>query len=108
MNEQLEMDFSERDLREFDPEYDGVWLKVAGGMTPESVLEQIDPEVARIFAQHCDDNGKLDYENYVLAVNKIFGFTFEEGMSRMVSSDLAKMEIDFLDRRAGDSMSPES
>lgn len=108
MKEQLEMDFSERDLREFDPDYDGVWLKVGGGMTAEAVLEKIDPEVARIFAQYCDDNGKLDYENYVLAVNKIFGFTFEEGMSRMMSSELAKMEIDFLNRRAGDSMSPES
>ena len=40
----------------------------------DPILQKIDPEIARIFAQHCDDKGKLDYENYVLAINKIFAF----------------------------------
>ena len=85
MKEQLEMDFSPEKL---DP-----------------TLEKIDPAIARIFAQYCDDNGRLDYEGYVLAVNQIFGFV---DLGDDSSPDLAQIEINFLNRRAGDSMSPES
>ena len=82
---QLELDFSSEKL---DP-----------------TLEKIDPAIARIFAQYCDDSGRLDYEGYVLAVNQIFGFV---DLGDDDSSDLAQIEINFLNRRAGDSMSPES
>ena len=82
---QLELDFSSEKL---DP-----------------TLEKIDPAIARIFAQYCDDNARLDYEGYVLAVNQIFGFV---DLGDDESPDLAEMEVNFLNRRAGDSMSPES
>ena len=85
MNEQLELDFSPKKL---DP-----------------TLEKIDPQLARIFAQYCDDKGRLDFEGYVLAVNQIFGFV---DLGDDSSPDLAQIEINFLNRRAGDSMSPES
>ena len=85
MNEQLELDFSPEKL---DP-----------------TLEKIDPAIARIFAQYCDDNGRLDYEGYVLAVNQIFGFV---DLGDDSSPDLAQIEINFLNRRAGDFMSPKS
>ena len=85
MKEQLEMDFDQKNI---DP-----------------TLEKIDPEIARIFAQYCDDKGKLDFEGDVLAVNQIFGFV---DLGDDSSPDLAQIEINFLNRRAGDSMSPES
>ena len=69
----------------------------------DRTLEKIDPEIARIFAQHCDDKGKLDYENYVLAINKIFAFV---DLGDDSEPELAKMEINFLNRRAGDFVSP--
>ena len=69
----------------------------------DPTLEKIDPEIARIFAQHCDDKGRLDFEGYVLAVNQIFGFV---DLGEDSKPELAKMEIDFLNRRAGDFVSP--
>lgn len=83
MKEQLELDFSSKKL---DP-----------------TLEKIDPEIARIFAQYCDDNGRLDYEGYVLAVNQIFGFVDLGDDSK---PELAEMEINFLNRCANDFVSP--
>ena len=69
----------------------------------DPTLEKIDPEIARIFAQHWDDKGKLDYENYVLAIKKIFAFV---DLGDDSEPELAKMEINFLNRRAGDFVSP--
>jgi len=80
---QLELDFSSEKL---DP-----------------TLEKIDPAIARIFAQYCDDNARLDYEGYVLAVNQIFGF-----VDLGDDSSPAQIEINFLNRKAGDFMSPKS
>jgi len=71
----------------------------------DPTLEKIDPEIARIFARYCDDDGRLDYEGYVLAVNQIFGFV---DLGDDDSPDLAQIEINFLNRKAGDFMSPKS
>lgn len=71
-------------------------LNLKGSLDP--VLEKIDPAIARIFAQYCDDNGRLNYEGFVLAVNKIFGFV---DLGDDDSPELAQMEIDYLNRKGG-------
>jgi len=71
-------------------------LDLKGSLDP--VLEKIDPAIARIFAQYCDDNGRLNYEGYVLAVNQIFGFV---DLGDNESPELAQMEIDYLNRKGG-------
>ena len=71
-------------------------LDLEGSLDP--ILEKIDPAIARIFAQYCDDNGRLNYEGYVLAVNQIFGFV---DLGDNDSPELAQMEIDYLNRKGG-------
>ena len=69
----------------------------------DPTLEKTDPEIARIFAQYCDDKGRLDFEGYVLAVNQIFGFV---DLGDDGDPELAQIEINFLNRRARGFVSP--